>query len=90
LIEFDSLDFDIIMKMKWLCTYGVKIDCEDLKVISRDEWGREICFMGNKRKNLALQILLWKQVSCYVKNILGIGVVLLTLNHKKKKQKISL
>jgi len=40
--------------MSWLCTYGVKIDCEDPKVISRDEQGREICFMIKERKNLGL------------------------------------
>ena len=40
LIQFDSSDFDIILEMIWLCTYGVKIGCDDHKVISRDEQGR--------------------------------------------------
>jgi len=53
-IQFDLLDFDIILEMIWLCTFGVKIGCDDLKVISRDEQGREICFMVKERKNLVL------------------------------------
>jgi len=38
--------------MVWLCTCGVKIGCDDPKVISRDEQGREICFMVKERKKL--------------------------------------
>jgi len=37
--------------MSWLGTYRVKIYCEDLKAISRDEQGREMCFMGKEKKN---------------------------------------
>jgi len=40
LIQFDLSDFDIIFEMIWLRTSGVKIGCDDLKVISRDEQGR--------------------------------------------------
>jgi len=54
LILFDSLNFDIILEMSWLCIYGVKIDCDDPKVILRDEQGREICFIDKERKNLIL------------------------------------
>jgi len=37
--------------MNWLCTYGSKIDCEDLKVILRDERGRqETCFYGQREE----------------------------------------
>jgi len=39
-IQFDLSDFDIILGMNWLHTYGAKIDCEDLKVILKDEKGR--------------------------------------------------
>jgi len=46
LIQFDLLDFDIILGMNWLRTYEAKIDYEDLKVILRDESGREVCFYG--------------------------------------------
>jgi len=53
-IQFDSSNFDIILKMSWLCTYGVEIDCENLKAISRDEQRRKICFMGKERKYLVL------------------------------------
>jgi len=51
-IHFDSSEFDIILEMVWLCTCGVKIGCDDPKVISRDEQGREICFMVKERKKL--------------------------------------
>jgi len=54
LIQFDSSDFDIILEMIWLCTYRVKIGCDDPKVISRDEQEREICFIVKERKNLVL------------------------------------
>jgi len=40
LIEFYLSDFDIILGMNWLNTYGAKIGCEDLKVILKDEIGR--------------------------------------------------
>jgi len=40
LIEFYLSDFDIILEMNWLHTYGAKIGCEDLKVILKDEIGR--------------------------------------------------
>jgi len=40
--------------MSWLYTYGVKIGCDDPKIISRDEQGRELCFMGKEGKNLVL------------------------------------
>jgi len=46
LIQFDLSDFDIILGMNWLHTYGAKIDCEDLKVILKDEKGREVFFYG--------------------------------------------
>jgi len=54
LIQFDSLDFDIILEMSSLCTYGFKIDCEDLKVTSRFEQGRKLCFIGEDKKNVIL------------------------------------
>jgi len=54
LIQFDSSNFDIILEMIWLCTYGVNIGYNDPKVISRAEQGREICFIVKDRKNLLL------------------------------------
>ena len=38
-----------MLKMNWLYTYGVKMDCDDPKVITRDEQGRELCFMVKER-----------------------------------------
>jgi len=32
-IHFDSSEFDIILEMIWLCTSGVKIGCDDPKVV---------------------------------------------------------
>jgi len=46
LIQFDLFDFDIILEMNWLHTYRAKIDYEDLKVILKDEKGREVFFYG--------------------------------------------
>ena len=40
LIQFDLSDFDIILGMNWLQTYGAKIGCEDVKVILKNEKGR--------------------------------------------------
>jgi len=61
LILFDSSNFDIILEMSWLCTYGVKIDCDDPKVILRDEQGREICFLEEllgvlRKKDLIMRL----------------------------------
>ena len=36
--------------MNWLHTYGAKIDCEDLKVISKDEKGREVRFYRQREE----------------------------------------
>jgi len=52
LIQFALSDFDIILGMNWLHTYGAKIDCEDLKVILKDEKGEKCVSMGRERMNL--------------------------------------
>ena len=44
LIQFDLSDFDIIMGMNWLHSYRARNDCEDLKLILKDEKGREVFF----------------------------------------------
>jgi len=36
--------------MNWLHTYRAKIDCEDLKVILKDEKERKICFYGQREE----------------------------------------
>ena len=48
LIQSHLSDIDIILGINWLHTYGAKIDCEDLKVILKDEKGREVCFYGQR------------------------------------------
>ena len=50
LIQSDVSDFDIILGMNWLYTYGANIDCEDLKVILKDEKGREVLFYGQSEE----------------------------------------
>jgi len=51
LIQFDLSDFDNILGMNWLHTYGAKIDCEDLRVILKDENGEKYSSMLRERKN---------------------------------------
>ena len=53
LVQFDWSNFNIILEMSWLCTSWVKIGSFP-KVVSRDEQGREICFMVKERKNIVL------------------------------------
>jgi len=36
--------------MNWFHTYGAKFDCENLKVILKDEKGRKVCFYGQREK----------------------------------------
>lgn len=50
LIQFDLSDFDIILGMNRLHTYRAQIDCEDLKVILKDEKGRKVCFYGQRER----------------------------------------
>jgi len=50
LIQFDLFHFDIILGINWLHTYGAKIDYEDLKVILKDEKGREVFFYGRREE----------------------------------------
>jgi len=40
----------LILGMNLLRTYGAKIDYEDLKVILRDESGREACFYAQREE----------------------------------------
>jgi len=47
-IQFDLSDLDIILGMNWLHTYGAQINCEDLKVILKDEKARKVCFYGKR------------------------------------------
>jgi len=43
LIKLDFFDFDVMLGLSWLHTYGAKINCEDPKVILKDREEREIC-----------------------------------------------
>ena len=56
LIQFNLCDFDIILGMHWLHTYGAKIDCEELKVILKDEKGGEVFFYGQREEKSYLLI----------------------------------
>ena len=50
LIQFDLSDIDIILRMNWLHTYRANLNCEDLKVIFKDEKGREVFFYGKREE----------------------------------------
>jgi len=51
LIQFDLSNFDIILRMNSLHTYGAKSNCEDLMAIWKDEKGEKYVCMGKGRKN---------------------------------------
>ena len=51
-----------------------KIDCEDLKVILKDEKGMEVCFYGQREQESCCLISALK-ASCYVKGVLDIGEI---------------
>ena len=46
LIQSNLSDFDIILRMNWLNTYGAKIHYEDLTVVLKDGKGIEVLFYG--------------------------------------------
>ena len=71
-------------------TYGARIDYEDLKVILKDEKGREIFFYGQREKKSCPLISAIKASNYYVKGVLDIGVMLLTPKQKKRKLEIFL
>ena len=60
LIQFNLSDFDIILRMNWLHTYEAKIDCEDLKVLLKDEKGREVFFYGQREEESCSSISVMK------------------------------
>jgi len=60
LIQFDLSDFGIILGMNWLHTYGAKLNYEDLKVILKDEKGREIFFYGQREEESCSSISVMK------------------------------
>ena len=46
LMQFDLLEFDIILEMDCLTTHVVNICCKTLKVTLNDQKGQEACFYG--------------------------------------------
>jgi len=74
LIQFDLSDFDSILGMNWLRTYEAKIHYKDLKVILNDDKGWEVSLYGHREEKRHSLFLLWKQVSCCGKDVLGTGV----------------
>ena len=46
LIQFDLLDFDIILRMNLLHTSGAKIDCSDLRLVKVMRKVKKYVFMG--------------------------------------------
>ena len=78
LIQFDLFDFDIILGMNWLHNYGAKIDCEDLKVILKDEKGREVFFYGQREEKSYLLISAMKASTLLCQGCIGYWFMLLT------------
>ena len=76
--------------MNWLHTYGSKIDCEDLKVILKDEKGREVCFYGQREQKSYPLISAMNASKLLYQGVLDIVVMLLTRKQKRRKQKIFL
>ena len=85
LIQFDLSYFDIILRMNWLPTYVANIDCEDLKVILRNESGRQVCFYGQREEKPCPIIFAMKASKLLFKDVLGIGVMPLTFKKTKEK-----
>ena len=49
LVVLDLTDFDVILGMDWLSTYGATLDCRDKVVSLRDQDGSECVFRGDRR-----------------------------------------
>jgi len=76
LIQFDLSDFDIILGMNWLRTYEAQIDCEDLKVVLKDEKERKVCFYGQREAKSCSLISAMKASKLLCQGVLDIGVML--------------
>ena len=50
LIQFDLLEFNVILGMDWLTTHGARIDCRALKVILKDSRGQKVYFHEEQTK----------------------------------------
>jgi len=57
--------------MNWLHTYGAKIDCENLKVILKDEKGRKVCFYGQREEISCTLIFAMKASKLFYKGCIG-------------------
>ena len=61
MIQFDSLDFDFTLEMSQLCTYGVKIDCEDLRLFQEMNKGEKYVSWSQKGKTLSFKFCYGKK-----------------------------
>ena len=48
----DMLEFDVILRMNWLTTYRVVIDCERRRVTAYTQDGTHVTFQGNTHDTL--------------------------------------
>jgi len=90
LIQFYLSNFDIILVINWLHTYGAKIDCEELKVILKDEKGREVFLYGQREEKSYPLISAMKASQLICQGCIRYCVMLLTPKQKKRKRKILL
>ena len=50
LLQFNLSDFNIVLGMNWLYTYGIRIDYKDLKVVVCNEKGQEVYWYGKRKE----------------------------------------
>jgi len=87
LTQFDLSNFDIILGMNWLRTYGANIDCEDLKVVLKDESGREVCFYGQREEKSCPIISTIKASRLICQGLIGYLCYAINTQEKEEKAK---
>ena len=70
-IKFDFWSSDIIWAMNWLHAHWAKIDREDLRVILRDEKGRDLHFYGKREEKSCALISAVKASMLFYQGYIG-------------------
>jgi len=73
--------------VNWLHTYGAKIDCEDLKVILKDEKGGEVFFYGQREEKSHLLISAMKASKLLCQGYMGYWCYAIDTQAKEEKAK---
>jgi len=85
LIQFDLSDFNIILGMNWSHTYGAKIDCDDLKVILKDEKRSEVLFYGQREEESCSLISVMKASKLLCRGYIGFWCYAINTQLKEEK-----